>query len=118
LSLAPQRADSERLERHPLPQSTLHSPLFAGVEPAVVGFEGVVFLLVVNLSQLALGPLVVTGLALAALHLVLALATGRDRRLTLVFARSNRYPGHARPWPTLHSRPGHAEPTFPRRVLT
>jgi len=116
--VAVDRADSERLKRHPLPQSTLHSPLFAGVEPAVVGFEVVVFVLVANVSQLALLPLALTGLALGTLHLVLALATARDRRLTLVFARSIRHPRLARPWPTLASRPAQAEPTFPRRVLT
>lgn len=111
------RASFERLERHPLPQSTLHTPLFAGVEPPIVGFELVVVVGVVNLTQLALVPLLVTGAILAVLHALLAAATARDRRLNLVFARSVRHPRSARPWPTRTTAPRTPEPSFPRRPL-
>lgn len=108
----------DRLERHRLPQSTLHTPLFAGVEPAVVGFEVVVFVLVVNLSQLRLLPLTLTGVFLAVIHIALALATSKDRRLTSLIGRSVRYPRYCRPWPTQRTRSGVPEPTFPARRLS
>ena len=110
-------AQDERLERHTLPQSTLHTPLFAGVEASVLGFEVVALVLVANLSQLRLAPVVVASLAVAALHALLALATRRDRRLSLVFSRSFRYPRFALPWATLATSRRVPERTFPRRLL-
>jgi len=116
MSGAPPAAD--RLDRHPLPQSTLRAPLFAGVEAAVLGFEIGLLALVVNATQLRLLPCLVAGATVVALHLLLALATRTDRRLSLVFSRSARYPRHARPWPTLATLSRRAEPTFPKRLLT
>lgn len=109
----------ERLARHPLPQSSLHTPLFAGVEPPIVGFEVVVLVVVVNLTQLAWLPLAITAGGLAVLHVLLAAATRRDRRLTMVAARALRYPRYARPGATraTRRRTG-AEPTFPRKLLS
>lgn len=109
---------SDRLERHPLPQSTLKAPLFAGVEAPVLGFEIGALAVIVNATQLRVMPVLVAALAVAAVHVLLSLATRADRRLALVFSRSGRYPRHARPWPTLGSVPRRAESTFPRRLLT
>lgn len=107
-----------RLEAHALPQATLHAPLFAGVEAPILGFEAGVLLVVANLSQLRLVPLLVTVAIFLPLHLGLAAASRADRRLSLVFARSLRYPRQARPTPTLATRRREPEPTFPRKLLT
>jgi hypothetical protein len=108
---------SDRLARHPLQQSTLKAPLFAGVEAQVLGFEVALLAIAANATQLRLLPTLVTVPVIAGGHVLLALATRADRRLALVFSRSGRYPRHARPWPTLATRARRAEPTFPRRLL-
>ncbi len=118
----------EGLARHPLPQSTLHVPLFAGVEAPILGFEVVTAAVVVHMVGLRWLPLAMFAVGLAAMHFTLARATAKDRRLAMVFARSVRYPAYARPWAVLTGtdpllkRPGSApagssEPTFPRRLL-
>lgn len=108
---------ADRLERHPLPQSTLHVALFAGVEPPVLAFEAVLLGLAVHVSGLRWLVIALVAGALAVVHVTLAAATKRDRRLTLVLARSFRYPRYARPWATLGTAPVAAEPTLPRRLL-
>jgi type IV secretory pathway VirB3-like protein len=109
---------SPGLEAHPLPQATLHAPLFAGVEAPILGFEVGVLLVVSNLSQMRLVPVLVAVAIFLPLHLGLAAATRADRRLSLVFTRSLRYPRQARPTPTLATRRREPEPTFPRKLLT
>jgi hypothetical protein len=108
---------SDRLARHPLPQSTLKAPLFAGVEAQVLGFEVAALAVVANATQLRLLPSLAAAVTAAGVHVLLALATRADRRLALVFSRSGRYPRHARPWPTLVTRARRAEASFPRRLL-
>ncbi len=121
-------AAPEGLARHPLPQSTLHVPLFAGVEAPILGFEVVAVAVFVHLVGLRWLPLAMFGAGLAAAHLGLARATAKDRRLAMVFARSVRYPAYARPWAVLDLNGRHLErrnsgqtassdPTFPRRLL-
>ena len=106
-----------RLERHPLPGSMLSSPLFAGVEAPVLAFEVVVLVLVIHATGRRLLPIVLTALALFGLHVLLALATKKDRRLALVFSRSFAYPKAAIPSPTFSTRERRAEPSFPRKAL-
>ena len=106
-----------RLERHPLPGSMLTSPLFAGVEAPVVGFEVVVLMLVVHATSRRFLPILLAAIALAVLHVLLAAATKKDRRLALVFSRSFAYPKAAIPAPTFATRERHAEPTLPRKAL-
>ncbi len=110
-------ASSERLARHPLPQSMLFVPLFAGVEAQILGFEVVALLVAVHATGLKWLAIALVGAVLVSVHLALAAATRRDRRLTLVFSRSLRYPRYARPWPTERTASRAAEPTFPRRLL-
>jgi hypothetical protein len=107
----------ERLERHPLPQSTLSTPLFLGVEAPVLAFEVIMLVAVLNVAGLRLVPVVLVSAALAALHVALAAATRRDRRLSLVFARSLRYPRHAHAHALRLTFTSPAEPSFPRRLL-
>ncbi len=108
----------ERLPAHPLPQSMLASPLFLGVEPPVLAFEVVALMGIVHLSGMRWLVVLVAALPLVAVHLALAAATRKDRRLSLTFSRSTRWPRYARPWATLATSPRRAEPTFPRRLLS
>lgn len=111
------REERQGLERHPLPQATLHTPLFAGVEAPVVGFEVGLLVVLVHATGQRLVPLLVAAGAVAAVHVALALATRKDRRLALVFSRSLRYPRYARPAATRRGSTVAAEPTFPRKPL-
>lgn len=111
-------APPEELARHPLPQATLSVPLFLGVEAAVVGFEVIVLAFGLNLTGLALAPSSLLVVIVAGVHSLLALATRRDRRITMVFGRSFAYGRLLVPWPTLATVRRVAEPTFPRRLLT
>jgi hypothetical protein len=95
----------------------LFVPLFAGVEAPILGFEVMALLVAVHATGLRWTAIGLVAGALFAVHLALAAATRRDRRLTLVFSRSVRYPRYARPWPTLRTASRPAEPTFPRRLL-
>ncbi len=99
--------------RHPLPQSTLHVPLFVGVEAPILGFEVVAVAVLVHLVGLRWVPLAMFGAGVAAAHIGLARATAKDRRLAMVFARSVRYPAYARPWAVLESTAGVAGPGSP-----
>lgn len=110
-------AASERLARHRLPQSTLFVPLFAGVEAPILGFEVMALLVAVHATGLRWLAIGLIAVALLAVHVALAAATRRDRRLTLVFSRSMRHPRYARPWPTRSTTTRQSEPTFPRRLL-
>lgn len=109
--------EHQGLERHPLPQATLHAPLFAGVEAPVVGFEAGLLVVLVHAIGLRLVPLLVAAGAVAVAHVSLALATRKDRRLALVFSRSLRYPRYARSAATRRCPAAAAEPTFPRKPL-
>jgi hypothetical protein len=109
---------NESLARHPLPQSTLFTPRFLGVEAPILAAEIGVLVVVANLSQLRILACLVALAAVGALHSMLAAATRKDRRLSLVFARSVRYPRYARPVAEQRSPRRAAEPTFPKRVLT
>jgi type IV secretory pathway TrbD component len=109
---------SERLAKHPLPQSTLHAPLFAGVEAPVLAFEVMALLVVVHATGQRWLVVGMVGAVLLAVHWTLAAATKKDRRLSLVFSRSLRVPRFAGPWATPASSPRPAEPSFPRRLLT
>lgn len=106
------------LERHLLPQSMLFTPRFLGVEGPILGVEIAILLIVANVTQLRLLTCLLTLVVVAGLHTALATATRSDRRLTLVFARSIRYPRYARPFAERRSRPSATEPTLPKRVLT
>jgi type IV secretory pathway TrbD component len=108
----------DALARHRLPQSTLFTPRFLGVEAPILAAEIGVLVVVANLSQLRLLTCLVALVAVGALHSMLAAATRKDRRLSLVFARSVRYPRYTRPVAEQRSRRRPAEPTFPKRVLT
>ncbi|HEX4956387.1 MAG TPA: hypothetical protein VF017_23625 [Thermoanaerobaculia bacterium] len=108
----------ERLPAHPLPQSMLASPLFLGVEAPVLAFEGVALLGLVHLFGTSWLMVGLAASPLVAVHLALAAATRQDRRLSLTFSRSTRWPRYARPWATLATTPRRAEPTFPRRLLS
>lgn len=83
----------------------------------MLGFEVVVLMLVVHATGRRFLPIVLTALALAALHVLLAMATKQDRRLALVFSRSFAYPKVAIPAPTFATRDRRAEPSFPRKAL-
>ncbi len=110
--------ERERLERHPLPQSMLFTPRFLGVEAPILGAELAILVIVANATQLRMVTCLFTLVALAVLHTALAAATRTDRRLTLVFARSARYPRYLRPSAPWRSRQVAIESTFPRRLLT
>ena len=105
------------LARHPLPQSTLKVPLFAGVEAPVFGLE-VMVLVAAFLLAPRLWVVLLVGGKLAFLHFALASATAKDRRLTQAFGRSVRYPRYARPWATSATVAREPEPTFPARLLS
>ena len=107
----------ERLERHPLPQSTLSRPLFLGVEAPVVGFEAIVMMIVINATGFRFSTVVLVGAVLVAFHTGLAMATRRDERLTLVYSRSHRYPKRLAAAATLGSLEVVPEPTFPRKEI-
>jgi hypothetical protein len=107
----------ETLAQHPLPQSTLHVPLFAGVEAPVLGFEVVALAVAAHVVGLLWAPLMLIFGVLAGFHVLLATSTAKDRRLSMVFARSLRYPAYARPWATETTFPRTLEPTLPRRLL-
>ena len=112
-----QSPTADRLERHPLPQSTLSVALFAGVEPPVLAFEVVLLGIVVHASSMRWLVVGFVALLLAVVHVAFARATKRDRRLMLVLARSFRYPRYARPWATFGTTLTEPEPTLPRRLL-
>lgn len=111
------RLAPDALERHPLPQSTLHVPLFAGVEAPILGFEVVALAVAIHVVGFRWAPLILIFGALAGLHTLLAASTAKDHRLSMVFARSLRYPAYARPWATETTLPRAIEPTLPRRLL-
>lgn len=111
------RPTDERLERHALPQATLKTPLFAGVEAPVLAFEAAALGMAVHLTGLRWLPVAVIAGAVLLVHLGLARATRADRRLTQVAARSLAYPRSARPVPTFATGPVAAAPSFPRRPL-
>ena len=108
---------SERLARHPLPQSTLFVPLFAGVEAPVLGFEVMALVVAVHATGVRWVAIGLLTLGLLVVHLALAAATRKDRRLSLVFSRAVRYPRYARPWATSRTASRLAEASFPRRLL-
>lgn len=96
----------------------LFTPRFLGVEAPILAVEIAVLVIVANATQLRILTCLLTLAAVASLHTVLAAATRSDRRLTLVFARSVRFPRYLRPVAERRSRKVVAEPTFPRRLLT
>ncbi len=107
-----------RLDRHRLPQSMLFTPRFLGVEAPILGVEIAILVIVANATQLRMLTCLITLGVVAVLHTALAAATRTDRRLTLAFARSARYPRYLRPAAPWRSRKVVTEPTFPRRLLT
>ena len=82
-----------------------------------MAFEAVALGGAVHLFGMRLLPFLVVALVVVGAHLTLAASTAKDRRLSLVFSRSLRYPRYARPWGTLATPERPAEASFPKRTL-